>query len=138
VIVSPKQTAKDAARNIVIAWKPTAEAARAVDAAIPLLCRADKVTVAVATEDAADEAYAAHMASALATRLAWHGVKANPRVLGQSGSDPEEKIASLLGELRADFLVMGAYGHGRTRELIFGGFTRHMLQHTPVATLMAH
>jgi hypothetical protein len=37
-----------------------------------------------------------------------------------------------------DLLVMGAYGHGRMRELVFGGFTRHVLNTATPSVLMAH
>jgi nucleotide-binding universal stress UspA family protein len=38
----------------------------------------------------------------------------------------------------ADLLVMGAYGHSRLREALFGGATRDMLEICPVPVLMAH
>ena len=37
-----------------------------------------------------------------------------------------------------DLLVMGAYGHSRLREWIFGGATRDILQATHVCCLMSH
>jgi nucleotide-binding universal stress UspA family protein len=41
-------------------------------------------------------------------------------------------------EHRADLLVMGAYGHSRMRELVFGGATRHILRHMTIPVLMSH
>jgi nucleotide-binding universal stress UspA family protein len=38
----------------------------------------------------------------------------------------------------ADLLVMGAYGHSRMRELVFGGVTRHIVRHMTVPTLLSH
>jgi len=37
-----------------------------------------------------------------------------------------------------DLLVMGAYGHSRFRELIFGGVTRQILDTMTVPVLMSH
>ena len=37
----------------------------------------------------------------------------------------------------ADLLVMGAYGHSRMREMVFGGFTRAILEDMPCLTLMS-
>ncbi len=50
-------------------------------------------------------------------------------------------VDTLLGavaEYGADMVVMGAYGHNRLREFVFGGATRHMLRHMRVPTLMSH
>ena len=38
----------------------------------------------------------------------------------------------------ADLLVMGAYGHSRVREFIFGGVTRQILQTADMPVFMAH
>ncbi len=54
---------------------------------------------------------------------------------------PHEAGAALLREatsIGADLLVMGAYGHSRTRERVFGGATRHVLRHARVPVLMEH
>ena len=42
------------------------------------------------------------------------------------------------GDVGADLLVMGAYGHARLREMVLGGATRHILQHMTVPVLMSH
>ena len=39
--------------------------------------------------------------------------------------------------MRADLLVMGAYGHSRLRELIFGGATHHVLEHADLPVLFS-
>jgi len=41
-------------------------------------------------------------------------------------------------ENKPDVLVMGAYGHARLREDLFGGVTRHILKNMTVPVLMAH
>jgi nucleotide-binding universal stress UspA family protein len=47
-------------------------------------------------------------------------------------------ILSRLSDLNADLLVMGAYGHSRMHELVFGGVTRHIFRHMTVPTLFSH
>jgi nucleotide-binding universal stress UspA family protein len=42
--------------------------------------------------------------------------------------------AALLAQA-AGLLVMGAYGHTRLRELVFGGATRHVLRAAPLPVL---
>ena len=53
---------------------------------------------------------------------------------------PDGAAATLLSAIagRADLLVMGAYGHSRVREWVFGGFTTHVLADAPLPVLMAH
>jgi nucleotide-binding universal stress UspA family protein len=41
-------------------------------------------------------------------------------------------------DLGADLLVMGAYAHSRMREFVFGGATRHVLEHMTIPVLMSH
>ena len=38
----------------------------------------------------------------------------------------------------ADLIVAGAYGHTRLREWVFGGFTRDLLQRSPLCVLLVH
>jgi len=40
-------------------------------------------------------------------------------------------------ECDADLLVMGAYGHSRVREFLFGGVTRDLLAASPLPVFMA-
>jgi nucleotide-binding universal stress UspA family protein len=47
-------------------------------------------------------------------------------------------ILGYCGETDPDVLVMGAYGHARLREELFGGVTRHILENANVPVLMAH
>lgn len=123
-------------RHVVIAWKQTAQAAHAVAAAQPFLEKAETVTILAAREDAQTER---HIASAhrLAEQLRWSNITAAVAVLPEShntGADLVDKTRSLGGDL----LVMGAYGHSRARELIFGGVTRHVLHGVSVPVLLAH
>ena len=49
-----------------------------------------------------------------------------------------DEILSRAFDLDADLLVMGAYGHARLRELVFGGATRHIAKHMTLPTLFSH
>ena len=116
--------------RIVVLWNGSAEAARAVDAALPLLSQADQVHILSVNEDAGPEP----AQSGLARYLAWHGIKA-----ALTTFEPDERLIgeALLAEVRrleADLIVMGAYGHSRLRELVLGGVTRYMLteDHPPI------
>jgi nucleotide-binding universal stress UspA family protein len=65
-------------------------------------------------------------------------VKAELHELARTGST-EETLAAACARLQAGLLVMGAYGHSRMREYLFGGVTRYFLEDvTSPALLLAH
>jgi nucleotide-binding universal stress UspA family protein len=78
-------------------------------------------------------------AGALEDYLRLHGVEApiQRRAAVPSG-EPGEGLLSLAADAGADLLVMGCYGHSRTRELVLGGATRTVLQSMTLPVLMAH
>jgi nucleotide-binding universal stress UspA family protein len=119
--------------TVVVCWKETAEAARAVAAALPLLGRAERVVVL-----AVDEGGAPGAAEGVAGHLAWHGIAAETRRL-EAGRRP---VAALLAEgaaaAGADLVVMGGFGIGRVRQALFGGCTRAVLEGFPLPVLLAH
>lgn len=117
---------------IAVAWKPSAEAARALAAALPLMRDAGKVLVL-----RAGPSDGAAALESVTSYLAWHGVRAQAEELGGHG-DPELLIAKRVAEVGASMLVMGAYTHSRAREFVFGGVTRHMLQESRVPLFLAH
>ena len=49
-----------------------------------------------------------------------------------------EELLSRIADLGADLLVMGAYGHSRAHEWVFGGTTRTILASMTVPVLMSH
>jgi nucleotide-binding universal stress UspA family protein len=121
--------------EVLIAWKPTRECAHAVSAAIPLLQRAQRIHLTIADDvDAIADQF-----RALEDYLRLHGVKApiQPRTAVPSG-EPGEGLLSLAADVGADLLVMGCYGHSRTRELVLGGATRTVLRSMTLPVLMAH
>jgi nucleotide-binding universal stress UspA family protein len=123
-------------QTALIAWKPTAESARAVTAALPLLQRAQKVYVTV--WDEATESDAPPPAVAIESYLRSHGIAPIVHRGGRPGRDLGELLLSLAADLQADLLVMGCYGHGRAREWLLGGVTRSVLQSMTLPVLMAH
>jgi nucleotide-binding universal stress UspA family protein len=124
-------------RNAVIAWKPGRESARAVFDALPLLEGAEKVDILEIRERGQEPSGLAPDTS-IAAALGRHGIKPSVRtsVIGDIGIGDE--ILSRLSDLGADLLVMGAYGHSRMRELVFGGVTRHIARHMTAPTLLSH
>ena len=118
--------------TVLVAWKPTREAARAVTAALPWLRAAAKVHVVVYGDDA-DESL-----KAVARHLQTHGVSATTHRGGPELGNAGESVLSQAADLGADLLVMGCYGHSRAREWVLGGATRTILQSMTLPVLMAH
>jgi nucleotide-binding universal stress UspA family protein len=121
-------------KRIAIAWNGSAEAARALAAALPFLTCED---VAVCLLVGEEEGRAAYGRSAM-EYLAWHGVDSEMRQFAAHGSHTGEKLLAELAAFKADLLVMGAYTHSRLRQLIMGGVTRHVVASCPVPVLFAH
>lgn len=121
---------------VLLAWKPTREAARAVRAALPWLRRAREVHLAV--ESTAEGAGGAPGAQAVRAWLALHGVHAPMHDHGIGRTHAGELLLSMAADTAADLLVMGCYGHSRARELVMGGASRTVLRSMTLPTLMAH
>jgi nucleotide-binding universal stress UspA family protein len=122
-------------RNVLIAWKPTREAARAAFDALPLLKDAERVQV-LEVKQSADTPLMPNIS--IAAALGRHGIKPILRSTEKPDSRVGDEILSRLAEEGADLLVMGAYGHSRVREYVLGGATRHIAQHMTVPTLWSH
>ena len=122
--------------NVVIAWKPTREATRAVADAMPFLKEAKTVTLL--TVDAAPNGHGAGPGRDIARHLARHGVGVEVRNLDGLGRFAETAILEEARALEADLIVMGGYGHGRLTEFVFGGVTRALSRAAPIPVLMSH
>ncbi len=121
--------------TVAIAWAPTREAARAVDAAMPLLQNARQVHIINWSEGPEPTA---HERQDLVRYLLLRGVASTYHPQGQVNKDIGDLLLSYACDLGADLLVMGCYGHSRTREWLLGGTTRTILQTMTLPVLMAH
>jgi nucleotide-binding universal stress UspA family protein len=123
------------ADTIMLAWKPTASAAHAASAALPWLQRARQVQVLVWPEQGHGDD---EKGSAIGRWLQHHGVAATVHQQPPAGRDLGEQMLSRAADLQADLLVMGCYGHSRTREWLLGGATRAVLAAMTLPVVMAH
>lgn len=134
VLVVPPGEVADPGKRIVISWNGSAQSARAVASALPLLKAAEAVTAF--TVDSGRTS--GERAPELASYLAWHGIQAKAQTLSGPPATVGAKLMEDLKTEQADLLVMGAYTHSRMRQLILGGVTRHVLEQAAVPVLMAH
>ena len=125
-------------RRAIIAWNGTREAARAAHDAVPLLAGAEQVTVLVVDPQSHRSAVAEEPGAALARHLARHGLRTEARTVSSAQRSVGEAVLAEAAATGAELIVMGAYGHSRLREFVFGGVTEHLLRAMPVPVLFAH
>lgn len=137
-LVVPAVVESLAAEHVMIGWKDTREARRAVQDALPFLHEAKRVTVMEICRKEEMET-ARNRVDDVVRYLAQHRIKAESRVEIQTsrGSAAEQLIGWARGD-GVDLLVTGAYGHSRLNEWMFGGMTRDLLNTSPICCLMSH
>ena len=118
---------------VLLAWKPAREATRALVAALPWLRRAPRVHLAMPVGSDREITPAA-----LCHWLLLHGVHAPVRHHLLANADVGDALLSLATDVDAAVLVMGCYGHSRTREWVLGGTTRTVLRTMTLPVLMVH
>jgi nucleotide-binding universal stress UspA family protein len=134
LLVVPANYTPSEPKHVGVLWNASAQASRAVEAAMPLLVRAKTVEVLWADEDLEDDP----VQTGLPRYLAWHGVKSKA-VRCEPGEELiGEQLLDEAVKRGADLVVMGAFTHSRLREFILGGVTQHMLENATVPVLMAH
>jgi nucleotide-binding universal stress UspA family protein len=74
----------------------------------------------------------------VAAYLSGHCVGVTTHLLHKPEIGTADEILRFAQRADADLIVMGAYGHSRLREWVFGGATRDILTTTPVCCLMSH
>lgn len=119
-------------RRALIAWDGSATAARAIRSALPLLSETESVTVLAIGKRPPEEA------SDLAVHLDRHGVKVEIDQVPPTEVAVADVLLNTVADRGFDWVVMGAYGHSRMRESLFGGATRDILGEMTVPILMAH
>ncbi|WP_416406941.1 universal stress protein [Agrobacterium rosae] len=125
-------------KRVLVAWNGSREATRATFDALPFLIAAESVEIfSVGAAD--DETQSGALAgSEIASTLARHGI--NVTVTSQEkghGVSAEKAIEKRLSDNSIDLLVMGAYGHSRWWEMLFGGVTRTLLDKMTALTLLS-
>jgi nucleotide-binding universal stress UspA family protein len=135
LLIPPSSAMSALPDTVVIAWKSTPEAARAVSAAMPFLPLAKQIVIMTVAED--ETTIEEEGAARLMANLRWDGFAASVRRLEPGAPGAAETLLMAAREQGA-LLVMGGYGHSRLREWIFGGFTQRILHGAEVPVLITH
>ncbi len=124
--------------RVTVAWNGRRESARALFDAMPLLKAASRVKVVWVNPQSEEEATGDLPTAEIGATLARHGVKCEVASSYAPDIRVGDAILSDLADDGTDLLVMGAYGHSRVREFVFGGATKHILDHMTVPVLLSH
>jgi nucleotide-binding universal stress UspA family protein len=123
--------------RVMVGWDASAQAARAVNDALPLISRADQVKI-LAVNPSGTGDHGDMPCADISLHLARHGVTAEAQSLSVTDIGVADMLLSRAADEGVDLFVMGAYGHSRWREMVLGGVTAHMLKHMTMPVLMAH
>jgi nucleotide-binding universal stress UspA family protein len=122
-------------RNVLVAWKPTRECARAVTGAFPLMQRSEHVHA----ESWGEEIFGpAEITFGIARYLGWHDITATAHRHPDVPDELGQILLSTAADRGCDLMVMGSYGHARIREMLVKGVTRTVLQSMTMPVVMAH
>jgi nucleotide-binding universal stress UspA family protein len=133
VVTGDRLVEWDACGPAVVAWNGSYEAANAVRTAIPLLKMAGETRVVEFSEQKKRQ----FSSTTLLEYLSRHGIHAQLET--RSSNEPiDEALVTFAQSVDAGVIVMGAYGHSRAGEFLFGGVTRALIRNCPIALVMAH
>jgi nucleotide-binding universal stress UspA family protein len=74
----------------------------------------------------------------LVRQLAWHGIVAESRVITDKTTSAAARLPLAAADLHADLLVVGGFGRGPLRELVFGGVTRSLIETAELPVFILH
>ncbi len=120
--------------EIVLAWDDSREASRTVFDGVPFMQLAQRTHVVTFDPDGPGTVPGAAIAEALDR----HGIKAKTMTMSSSGLGVGELLMRTAHDQGAGLIIMGAYGHSRFTEFVFGGATRHIIRNLNIPVLMSH
>ena len=125
-------------KRIFVAWNTHLHTARAVHQALPILRLADEVIIGTVDPVMTELREGEDPGVDVAKWLTHRGCNVVVQQYPSGGQGVGDCILDRSKEIGADLIVMGAYGHSRTREAVFGGTTRTLIEQTGQAVFLAH
>lgn len=124
-------------KRVLAAWDSRMESSAAVKDSLDMLKGAEDVRLVLVDPVVGTDAQGAEPGADAATYLARHGVKVTVDRIPSLGRAVADALKCYATDCAAELLVMGAYGHSRLRERIFGGVTRSMIEEPTLPTFMS-
>jgi len=125
------------AERVLLGWNASREARRAITDALPLLVAAQSVCIIVVDPHKNDR-HGEEPGADIAHHLSRHGAHVSVEQLHSHGTAVTSVILDYAAQNGIDLIVLGAYSHRWSTELIFGGVTRSMLNNTGIPLLISH
>jgi nucleotide-binding universal stress UspA family protein len=120
-----------------VAWDGSRNAARALTDAMQILETKKKLYILSGKSDKHGRDLGELPGLDLTVHLTRHGIESEVMTLDAAhGVGPA--ILERCEQLQPDVLVMGAYGRAKFGSQLFGGVTRHILQHHKLPVLVSH
>jgi nucleotide-binding universal stress UspA family protein len=138
LLAPPNWSEAPIGQRVVIAWKDSREAARALADAGPLIDAAEAISVVSVEDGSPSRSRRRNQADDVVAHLARRGLKAQARIIPRENCDEAAIVLQHCARFNADLLVMGGYGHARAREMVFGGVTRAILVSASIPVLMSN
>lgn len=135
LLVAASSAPRQLTGTIMVCWKDSSNAARAVLAATPLLTKTKRVVFATIIEGEAD---ARNGVDDLARQFAWHGVETEVKVIAANRRRIPDLLSAAAADCEADLVVTGAYGSSGARKLLFGSCTEAFMQHADKPIFLMH
>lgn len=124
-------------KRVLLGWNASRESSRALAAALPILKRAERVSVIIGPPRDRFSAVRTTPDLSITRSLERHGIKSEAMSLDLEDASAGQALLAEAARQSADLLVMGAYGKSWTREWVFGGTTRHVLNAAAMPILMS-
>lgn len=133
VLMFPREMREFSTEKILIAWNNSEQASRAVSLSLPLLKKAKEVQIITSKEYVPD----LNEIKKLQSYLRVHGVETEFEVV-ETTRIPGQALLTYARDGKYDLIVAGAFGHKGLKELMLGGTTKYVLEHTDIPVFMSH
>lgn len=133
VLIASESASSSLLGTVMIGWTETAQAARALTAALPLMAVAQRVIVVSVSEQPIGR-----RARELTDYLAWHGIDAEFHLVPGIARNAAERLSEVVVQQKVDLLVIGGYRRSPTREAWFGGVTQTFIDGCNIPVMTMH
>lgn len=138
VLLAPqKWSPRPIGRRIVVAWKPTRQASRALSDAEDFLQQASQVVLLTVDMDRTEDD-CRRSGDDIIRHLERRGVASSACAIAPVGRTEARSVLDHAAAIDADLIVMGGFGRSRMSEFIFGGMTREMVRTASIPVLLSH
>jgi nucleotide-binding universal stress UspA family protein len=135
ILLAPPSPSDHIGNNVLIAWNRSTEQARATALAMPLLQKANRVTVLTVIGGTEVSGPSAEQITQYMRR---NKIGAELKKAELDGRSTGETILATAQSLGCDLLIKGAYTQSRLRQVLFGGATQYVLENAMIPVLLAN